>query len=124
MAVETSERLWSPDELGVAYTDHVIVAVEPMGGVRHLEAPDGKKYDLILRHNEDISASMGEVIACGERAAAILRDGPGADVLYEPNSDTLVIPKRYSTTGQTLVVVSVHDVMGIILRPSPEGHLP
>lgn len=116
----TEQRLWSPSELAVAYAGHVVLKVVTMGGLRHLMCADGEMRTIPLEHDARISKSIGVVIHAGIAAAeefwAVGRKALGSEVLFEPNSDTVVVPPRWCTTGELLVVVNAKDVLAVLER--------
>lgn len=126
------DRTYAPEQIGVAYTRHVIVEVETFGGVKTFDTPDGSKM-LTLEHDERLFAGRGRIVAWGDEAAlevdrACTKDIRYAqfpplrrycadfEVLFEPKSETVVVPRAFSASGNPVVVLSVSDVLAIVQR--------
>ena len=122
------DRTYAPEQIGVAYTRHVIVEVETFGGVKTFDTPDGSKM-LTLEHDERLFAGRGRIVACGDEAQheLILAHVCGSlgyngealfpcEVLFEPKSETVVVPRAFSESGNPVVVLSVSDVLAIVQR--------
>lgn len=125
------DRTYAPEQIGVAYTRHVIVEVETFGGVKMFDTPDGSKM-LTLEHDERLFAGRGRVVCYGEDAglelaqairrtrhaslAELLGWYSGIEVIFEPKSETVVVPRAFSESGNPVVVLSVSDVLAIVQR--------